>query len=82
MPYRWLYKLFCLFWLCIAASSATAEEKSLTAFINPSYIQSYGVFTQGRDPLTIRDFQMQGDQSNRFLVEMVLLQQFLQLGGL
>lgn len=59
--------------------AANNEPQQVTFTIQPGLIILYDSFTKGRDPLTIDDFT--GIYSRRDIVDIVIVQQALHLGG-
>lgn len=68
-----------LLFSCI--SNFCSAENKVLAVTGPGYIPLYKELLAGRDPLSVRRFNFLPGQANRFVAEMVLLQQAVHLGG-
>ncbi|NTS78577.1 hypothetical protein HR060_17170 [Catenovulum sp. SM1970] len=60
-------------------SSLVSAKYQINATIEGDVLKDYYAFLQGRDPLSIKNFS--GEQSRRDVVEAILLQQAIHLGG-
>ena len=76
-PMKYVFYLFMLF------SSSVAAKPALVIDIlsNENFSERYSAFLNGRDVLSITDFTANTDGSHLEIVEMILLQQALYLGG-
>lgn len=76
-----LLSLLCLPAMSMAASpSATGKTDAVTLGVPDDVLADYKLFIAGRDPLTITNYG--GPHSRRDVVEVILIQQALALGGL
>lgn len=65
-----------------SSSSESISKKPLIVSTYSAAIEEYNTFLKARDPISLTSYKMQEDVTRRVILEMVLLQQALNRGGL